>query len=44
MNIIFEINRLSKEEHINELHIINEKIEQFNAIDVLNFCVQMKLK
>ena len=41
MNIIFEINRLSKEEHINELHIINEKIEQFNAIDVLNFCVQM---
>ena len=41
MNIIFDINRLSKEEHINRLNFSNEKREEFNAIEALNFCAQM---
>ena len=41
MNLIFDINRLSKEEQVNKLHFINDKIEQFNAIEALNFCAKM---
>ena len=41
MNFIFDINRLSKEEHLNKLNLSNEKTEEFDAIEALNFCAQM---
>ena len=41
MNFIFDINRLSKEEHLNKLNLSNEKREEFDPIEALNFCAQM---
>ena len=38
MNFIFDINRLSKEEHLNKLNLSNEKREEFDPIEALKFC------
>ena len=40
MQLILDVNRLSKEE-TNRFDINEEKIEKFNAIEALNFCVRM---
>ena len=40
MQLILDVNRLSKEES-NRFDINEEKIDKFNAIEALNFCVRM---
>jgi len=40
MQLILDVNRVSKEE-TNRFNLNEEKIEKFNAIEALNFCVKM---